>query len=164
MELLNRLNKWYQTHCDGSWEHMFGINLETMDNPGWELVVDLADTLLEDVEFQTIQRGDPEDSEGSWIHCFTEKSRYIGRGGIGDLDEIITIFLDWADRYTDTSPYDSLVDDLMYQYQTTRDIEELRRIFRRIHDEIPNEHPRKRDLIKQFYKIWDDVIDEAYNT
>ena len=89
MELLNRLNKWYQTHCDGSWEHMFGINLETMDNPGWELVVDLADTLLEDVEFQTIQRGDPEDSEGSWIHCFTEKSRYIGRGGIGDLNEII---------------------------------------------------------------------------
>ena len=52
----------------------------------------------------------------------------------------------------------------MYQYQTTRDIEELRRIFRRIHNEIPNEHPRKRDIIKQFYKIWDNVIDEAYNT
>lgn len=61
MELLNRLNTWYQTHCDGSWEHMFGITLETMDNPGWELIVDLTDTLLEDVEFQTIQRGDPED-------------------------------------------------------------------------------------------------------
>ena len=32
---------WYKTNCDGDWEHSYGITLQTLDNPGWHLTVDL---------------------------------------------------------------------------------------------------------------------------
>jgi len=32
---LKWLQQWYSEHCDGAWEHGFGITIETIDNPGW---------------------------------------------------------------------------------------------------------------------------------
>ena len=54
MELLKRLQNWYKMHCDGDWEHSYGVIIDTLDNPGWKLSVDLTDTLLEDAEFLPI--------------------------------------------------------------------------------------------------------------
>lgn len=33
------LQSFYNRLCDGDWEHSFGVNLTTLDNPGWDLVV-----------------------------------------------------------------------------------------------------------------------------
>ena len=35
MDALNWINGWFQSNCDGDWEHGFGITIETLDNPGW---------------------------------------------------------------------------------------------------------------------------------
>ncbi|MEH0820740.1 Imm53 family immunity protein [Micromonospora sp. CPCC 205714] len=40
------LQAWYATQCDGEWEHEFGIQIETVDNPGWSVSIDLGDTAL----------------------------------------------------------------------------------------------------------------------
>jgi hypothetical protein len=32
---LNELQVWYGAQCNGSWEHTYGIKIETLDNPGW---------------------------------------------------------------------------------------------------------------------------------
>jgi hypothetical protein len=29
------LDDWYQSRCDGLWEHRYGVTVETCDNPGW---------------------------------------------------------------------------------------------------------------------------------
>jgi len=33
-DLLKWLQDWYAARCYGDWEHEFGINIRTLDNPG----------------------------------------------------------------------------------------------------------------------------------
>lgn len=47
------LQTWYASQCDGGSEHAFGITIETLDNPGWTLKVQLTDTKLEGATFPT---------------------------------------------------------------------------------------------------------------
>ena len=47
--MLERLQRWYLYRCDGDWEHSFGITIETLDNPGWMVTIDLQDTEWQDL-------------------------------------------------------------------------------------------------------------------
>lgn len=44
MNLIQELERWYIEQCNGDWEHEFGIKIDTLDNPGWMIKIDLADT------------------------------------------------------------------------------------------------------------------------
>ncbi len=58
--------------CDGEWEHDYGIKIETLDNPGWLVSIDLLGTDLEDKSFPTIAQGVGAKSNPrspTWIHC-----------------------------------------------------------------------------------------------
>jgi hypothetical protein len=46
VDLLNHLQEWYASQCNGDWEHTYGISISTLDNPGWSFKVDLTDTYL----------------------------------------------------------------------------------------------------------------------
>ena len=48
MNALQRLQDWYSAQCNGDWEHQQGVRIESLDNPGWALDIDLADTALAD--------------------------------------------------------------------------------------------------------------------
>jgi len=50
---LHRLQNWYLGQCNGDCEHTCGVKIENVDNPGWMLTVELADTDLQAVQFQT---------------------------------------------------------------------------------------------------------------
>jgi hypothetical protein len=47
MSSLDFLQRWYAEQCDGKWEHSYGVRIETLDNPGWQITVDLNGTGLE---------------------------------------------------------------------------------------------------------------------
>lgn len=34
MEIIDWIKKWYLNHCNGDWEHNYGITIQTIDNPG----------------------------------------------------------------------------------------------------------------------------------
>ena len=34
------IEKWYESNCDGDWEHSYGVKIETLDNPGWSVKID----------------------------------------------------------------------------------------------------------------------------
>ena len=55
--------------------------------------IDLTDTNLEGKDFHAIEE---ESSEDSWIDCRVEGSKFHGFGDSRRLEEILTIFLDWA--------------------------------------------------------------------
>lgn len=88
-----RLAEWFEMHCDGDWEHSYGVAIDTLDNPGWSLRVDLTDTELAGLEFLLVKE---ERSEHDWIHCRVDSSVFMGAGGIHNLDELITCFLEWS--------------------------------------------------------------------
>ncbi len=49
MREMECINKWFEEQCNGDWEHIYGIKIYTLDNPGWAVKIDLYDTDLENV-------------------------------------------------------------------------------------------------------------------
>jgi hypothetical protein len=92
---LSRLQSWYAAHTDGDWEHGYGIRIGTLDNPGWRLSVNVADTQLKGRTFARVQ---VERSETDWIHCWVEADVFEGAGGAHNLRELVETFLRWADE------------------------------------------------------------------
>lgn len=40
--MIQWLQNWYSSNCDGDWEHDYGITIETIDNPGWNIKIDVV--------------------------------------------------------------------------------------------------------------------------
>jgi hypothetical protein len=64
-DLLGALGAWYAEQCDGDWEHEFGVKIETLDNPGWLIQVDLPGTGKDGA---TLAPALDEGVDGSWLH------------------------------------------------------------------------------------------------
>jgi hypothetical protein len=48
MDVMGWFARSYEAQCNGDWEHGFGASIDTLDNPGWLLKVDLAGTDCDD--------------------------------------------------------------------------------------------------------------------
>lgn len=92
---LSWLLKWYSSQCDGDWEHGNGVQIGTVDNPGWYLKICLEDTELQDKLFQKIRI---DRSEFDWIRCYIEDEVFEGVGGTFNLIEILQIFREWVEN------------------------------------------------------------------
>ena len=40
--MIEGLLRWYAARCDGAWEHRYGFTIESCDNPGLQVTVDIA--------------------------------------------------------------------------------------------------------------------------
>jgi hypothetical protein len=96
---------WYLRQCDGDWEHQFGVKIDTLDNPGWSLTIDLEMTLLESVSFDTVLYNvDPADElvggdgNNSWYVCRVVDKQFISYGGPRNLSDLIEVFKGLAER------------------------------------------------------------------
>lgn len=99
MDGLKRLQQWYLDQCDDDWEHSYGVAIETLDNPGWILKIDLTRTDLEGKSFEPVHYGifaDAETSGIEWIRCVVDGKKFIAAGGPLKLEELINVFLEWA--------------------------------------------------------------------
>ena len=88
--LLIRLQNWYLINCDDNWEHSYGISVNTLDNPGWIIKIDLSDTCLEDLQYEKQFENDPFD----WLSIKVNEKVFEGSGDPTKLITILTIFFD----------------------------------------------------------------------
>ena len=95
MNALERLEQWYSGRCNGDWEHQYGIEIETLDNPGWRVKINLNGTIAEG---RTLPRTKLERSEVDWIHYWAEDGKFSAGCGARNLAETIDIFCDWFDK------------------------------------------------------------------
>ncbi len=100
MDDLQWLERWFAAQVDGTWEHQFGVKLETCDNPGWWVRIDSdkepprrgGDEVLESV-------GDPpSDANGNvgskrWMLCRIREGRFEGAGDPTQLRNIVRCFM-----------------------------------------------------------------------
>lgn len=95
MSILNWLSEWYSFNCDGSWEHFYGVKIETLDNPGWSVTIDLTDTPLDNKAFEEyeIDNGDED-----WIRCWVENHVFHGVGDSRKLEMILLKFKEYAEK------------------------------------------------------------------
>ncbi len=90
------LAAWYRRQCNDEWEHSYGVVIETIDNPGWSLKIDLADTPFEDVPFEKLERNI--EDEFNWLGCLKEGKTFVGYGGALQLSEMIGVFRKWIEE------------------------------------------------------------------
>lgn len=96
MNEIEKLQEWYARQCNDDWEHQYGVSVDTLDNPGWSLKIDLKDTDLDrhDMVNIEIQRSDED-----WMVARRTGHVFEAFGGARNLGEMIRAFLDWESRH-----------------------------------------------------------------
>ena len=95
-DVLEWLVDWYASQADGDWEHVYGIRIDTLDNPGWSLDIDLSGTAWEGMH-------QPKQMDARTEHdwCFTEVSENVFRMRCGprNLREGLQRFRCWIEAH-----------------------------------------------------------------
>jgi len=94
MDNIKWIGSWMDQNCDDDWEHCYGIRIETLDNPGWSIEIDISYTSVDDLSLELILI---ERDEDDWIHCRVENNVFKGSGGLYNLNELIDIFRRWVE-------------------------------------------------------------------
>jgi Immunity protein 53 len=91
---LGALQAWFAAHCDGNWEQEYGVTIETVEEPGWELRVDLVGTRLEGTVLgrQAVAR-----AAEDWCEMWCDGYTFYAVGGPHDLDELLRSFVSFAE-------------------------------------------------------------------
>jgi hypothetical protein len=87
------LQAWYQRQCNGFWEHSYGVTIESLESPGWVVVVDLMETPLECETMPDVRR---ERSPKDWLICEVIHKQFRGQGDSQKLLDILAVFETWA--------------------------------------------------------------------
>jgi hypothetical protein len=78
IEAVALLQKWLIDRCNGAWEHSWGVAIETLDNPGWIIKIDLKET-ARDYEHLDQSKSSATKMTGSCIE--SRKNGSLGRAG-----------------------------------------------------------------------------------
>jgi hypothetical protein len=87
--MLDWLQRWYKDHCDGDWEHEYGVLIQNIDNPGWMVTIDLSYTELSGLKIPHTLN---DFSEEHWLAYSIEDNKFIASGDPDRLDEILRLF------------------------------------------------------------------------
>jgi hypothetical protein len=101
MNNFDKICSWYEKQCDGNWEHDYGLSIESMDNPGWAVKIQLNETELDNKPFPTLESKDfrrlADDSDGTpWYQIQVQNNVFIAYCSPGKLEFVISIFLEYA--------------------------------------------------------------------
>lgn len=89
MDLIRWLQNWYERNCNGEWEHFYGVEIGTRDDPGWYVRIDLKETPYGSLTMAELHRDAADDD---WLQCRIEDGVFKGAGDSQKLEEILTFF------------------------------------------------------------------------
>ena len=89
------LQGWFADHCDADYEHDHGISIETIDNPGWCVRIELAGTELHSTPFDRVE---VHRAEHDWCIAWIEGTVFEVACGPLNLGEAIHVFRSWVQR------------------------------------------------------------------
>lgn len=92
--ILKWIEKWYKNNCNGDWEHSYGISVDTLDNPGWDIKIDLKNTTLQDrkIEYNLIEK-----DEDDWYGIKVEDAQFIASGDPAKLEFLLNKFKEFVE-------------------------------------------------------------------
>ena len=87
--ILTWLQSWYDSQCNGEWEHQYGITIQTIDNPGWDVEIDLSETKLDGIrqEWKLLKI-----DENNWYGFKIENNKFIASGDTSKLYKLLNLF------------------------------------------------------------------------
>jgi hypothetical protein len=90
MTNLEKLQNWLAEQADGEREHTYGVKIETSDNPGWILRIDLHETILENIVLPPFSC---ENIENDWYFFKVENKVFTAADDLSKLDFLLGEFL-----------------------------------------------------------------------
>jgi hypothetical protein len=90
MSIVERIQQWYAAQCNGEWEHDHGVLIDTLDNPGWSVAIDLVGTSLESVAMSPYRE---DKGEHDWMFCEIRDGKFMGDGDAAKLNLILEFFV-----------------------------------------------------------------------
>jgi hypothetical protein len=93
--VLEWLQQWYKSQCDGDWEHEYGVKIDTLDNPGWYVIINLTGTECEGHIFSPIRM---EISDTKWYFCSIKNNNYEASCDPSNLTEVLERFRNWVEN------------------------------------------------------------------
>lgn len=88
MTNIELIEEWYKNQCNGDWEHEYSIKIETLDNPGWNVEIDITDTFLEGFSYRYSCK-----EESNWIELTANGKIFKGMGSPLKLNQIFDKFI-----------------------------------------------------------------------
>jgi hypothetical protein len=89
------LQKWYKSQCDGDWEHEYGISIETTDNPGWYITINLTGTDCEGHSFSPVHI---EKDDKNWFYCLYKNDNFEASCGPCNIADVLDVFRNWVEK------------------------------------------------------------------
>lgn len=84
------LQTWYSDQCNGEWEHNYGLRIDTLDNPGWSLEIDLMETHWESLLVPFSRK---EIDTNSWLQYKVGEGKFQGACDPLSLEHLLAEFL-----------------------------------------------------------------------
>ena len=96
MDNLIWLQEWYRRNCQNcEWHEYYGIKIDTLDNPGWIVKIDIAETPLMGKPFSKIEI---DNGSSDWLFCKVENNVFEGVGDPLKLTLILKVFREWVEN------------------------------------------------------------------
>ena len=89
MEILDWIQQWFHNNCDGTWEQGEAIQITTLDNPGWEVEIDVSNTSLATLKIPWILN---ENNKQDWYGVKIEDQKFTASGDAGKLKFLLGLF------------------------------------------------------------------------
>ncbi|MFO0948082.1 MAG: immunity 53 family protein [Planctomycetota bacterium] len=96
-----RLQQWYESQCDGQWEHAYGVSIESLDNPGWLVRIDLRGSPAEGKKYSEEAFGllDGNLTATRWYEIKVVENVFEAAGS--DLPFLMDRFFQWIGQFED---------------------------------------------------------------
>lgn len=95
MDILRWLQEWYNRFCWDEERHYYGIKIESLDNPGWSVKIEICDTPFEEKTFQEIRQ---DNGDSDWRFCTVKDGFFYGAGDPDKLISILEMFREWTEQ------------------------------------------------------------------
>ncbi len=92
--LLQWLQEWFCSQCDGSWEEAYGITILTDGNKGWTLMIDIEETELKTCSFEALSI---HHSDQDWLQCYVKDLKFQGSCAPLNLTQLLEVFRTWVE-------------------------------------------------------------------
>lgn len=95
MEILDWIQEWFKANCDGHWEKAEVIQITTLDNPGWEVEIDISKTSIASMHLKWILN---ENGKQDWYGVKIENQKFLAAGDAGKLIFLLDLFKQMIDK------------------------------------------------------------------
>lgn len=95
MDILNWIQDWFKSQCDGEWEKDEVIQITTLAAPGWEVEIDISKTSIANLEIKWILN---EINRQDWYGVKVENQKFFAAGDTGKLIFLLDLFKQMIDK------------------------------------------------------------------